>query len=192
MSSVSIQPFHTNWLAPTGTLGLQCICRAQLIIHTTDLPWNWKHLPNGQVQRKKVFWALKLHSYLCNNFSSQSKAINVFPKDILKSKACDQSIQARKKLFCHMIVKNYLCSMKVFDQNRKYTEVQNQRQGTQLTLLYCGRTIKCSHQSCCIRELFLKILQYPQETPVLESIADLRTNKRDPSTGAYLWILQDF
>ena len=37
LSSVSIQPFYTNWLAPRGTLGLQCICRAQLIIQTTHL-----------------------------------------------------------------------------------------------------------------------------------------------------------
>ena len=36
---------------------------------------------------------------LCVSFSSKSKAINVFPKHILKSKASDQLIQARKKLF---------------------------------------------------------------------------------------------
>ena len=53
----------------------------------------------------------------------------MFLQNILKSKACDQSIQARKKLFCHMIVKNYLCNVKVFDQNRKYVEAQNQRTG---------------------------------------------------------------
>ena len=53
----------------------------------------------------------------------------MFFQKILKSKACDQSIQARKKLFCHMIVKNYLCNVKVFDQNRKYVEAQNQRTG---------------------------------------------------------------
>ena len=45
---------------------------------------------------------------LCVTFSSKSKAINVFPKHILKWKACDQSNQGRKKLFCHVIVKNYL------------------------------------------------------------------------------------
>ena len=50
----------------------------------------------------------------------------MFLENILKSKACDQSIQERKKLFCHMIVKNYLCNMKVFDENRKYVEAQNQ------------------------------------------------------------------
>ena len=46
---------------------------------------------------------------LCVNFSSKSKATNVSPKHILKSKARDKLIQARKKLFCHVIVKNYLC-----------------------------------------------------------------------------------
>ena len=48
---------------------------------------------------------------LCVSFSSKSKATNVFPKHISKSKARDQSIQARKKLFCHVIVKNYLCNV---------------------------------------------------------------------------------
>ena len=38
VSSVSIQPFYTNWLVPWGTPVLQCICRSQLIIHTTHLP----------------------------------------------------------------------------------------------------------------------------------------------------------
>ena len=32
----------------------------------------------------------------------------MFLQNILKSKAHDQSIQARKKVFCHGIVKNYL------------------------------------------------------------------------------------
>ena len=38
VSSVSIQPFYANWLVPWGTPVLQCICRTQLIIHTTHLP----------------------------------------------------------------------------------------------------------------------------------------------------------
>ena len=56
-------------------------------------------------------------------------------QNIVKSKAYDQSIQARKKLFGHMIVKNYLCNMKVFDENRKYVR-RRMKQATQLTLLY--------------------------------------------------------
>ena len=48
---------------------------------------------------------------LCVSFSSKSKAINGFPKHILKWKTRDQSIQTRKKLFCHVIVKNYLCNV---------------------------------------------------------------------------------
>ena len=31
----------------------------------------------------------------------------MFPKHILNSKARDQSIQARKKLFCRVVLKNY-------------------------------------------------------------------------------------
>ena len=109
---------------------------------------------------------------LCVSFSSKSKAINVFPKHILKSKARDQSIQARKKLFCHVIVKNYLCnvSWKFLIKIESTWRREIKEQAPQLTLLYRGRTVRSSHRRCCIRKLFLKILQYPQETPVLESI----------------------
>ena len=48
---------------------------------------------------------------LCVSFSSKPEAIHVFPKHILKSKARDQSIEASKKLFYTVIVKNYLCNV---------------------------------------------------------------------------------
>ena len=55
---------------------------------------------------------------LCVSFSSKSKASNVFPKHILKSKARDQSNQARKKLFCHIIVTNYLSNASIKIENK--------------------------------------------------------------------------
>ena len=118
---------------------------------------------------------------LCVSFSSRSEAIIVFPKHILKSKTRGQSIQANKKLFYHMVVKNYLSNVSI----RFLIKIEStwrreiKEQAPQLTLLYRGRTVRSSHRRCCIRKLFLKILQYPQETPVLESIfkkvADLQT-----------------
>ena len=51
---------------------------------------------------------------LCVSFRSKAKSSNVFPKDILKLKALDLSIQARKKLF----------------QKRKHVEVRDQRTDT--------------------------------------------------------------
>ena len=39
-----------------------------------------------------------------------------------------------------------------------------------LILLYCGRSVRSSHQRCSIKKMFLKISQYPQETPALESL----------------------
>ena len=39
-----------------------------------------------------------------------------------------------------------------------------------LTLLYCSRTVRSSLWRCSIKKLIFKILQYPQETPVLESL----------------------
>ena len=43
-------------------------------------------------------------------------------------------------------------------------------QTPQLTLLYCCRTVRSSHWKYSIKKNFLKILQYPHETPVLESL----------------------
>ena len=36
--------------------------------------------------------------------------------------------------------------------------------------MYRGRTVRSSHRRCSIKKLFLKISQYPQKTPVLESL----------------------
>ena len=114
---------------------------------------------------------------LCVSFSSKLKVINVFQKHIMKSKARDQSIQARKKLFCHVIVKNYLCNVlwKILIKIESTWRREIKEQAPQLTLLYRGRTVRSSHRRCCVRKLFLNSysilnLQYPQETPGLESI----------------------
>ena len=108
---------------------------------------------------------------LCVSFLSKSKAINVFPKHILKSKARDQSIQAKKKLFCHVIVRNYLCNLswKFLIKIESTWRREIKELGPQLTLTYRGRTARSSDRSC-IKKLLLDVLQYPQETPVLKSI----------------------
>ena len=138
------------------------------------IPWNWKHLAKRKEHRKKVFWHEILHSCLrkalCKFFIKIES--NCFPKQIRKPKACDQSIQARKKLFCHMIVNNNLCnvSWKFLIKIQSTWRRETKELVPQLTLLHRGRTIGSSHRRCCIRKLFLKNLQYPQETPVLEFI----------------------
>ena len=60
--------------------------------------------------------------------------------------------------------------VKVFTQNQSKWRCEIKEQAPQLTLLYRGRTVRSSHRRCFIRKLLLKILQYQQETPVLESI----------------------
>ena len=99
---------------------------------------------------------------LCISFLSKSKASNVFSKP-------DQSVQARKKLFCHMRAKNYLCnvSWKFLIKTESTWRCDIKEQATQLTWLCRGSTVRSSHRRCCIKKLFSKILQYPQETSVL-------------------------
>ena len=107
---------------------------------------------------------------LCVSFPSKLKT-TVFPKhteigttwSINSSKEEIVLSRDSKELFVQRFVKD-------FDQNWKDVEVQNQRTGTPAYFTYRGRTVRSSHWRCCIRKLFLKILQYPQETPVLESV----------------------
>ena len=144
------------------------------------MSWNWS---SAKCRGRKAFgtwYNIVICAMLCVNFSSKSKATNISPKYILKSKALDKINQARKKLLCHVIVRNYLCNVL-------------------LTWLYCGWTIRSSHRRFSVKKLFLKSSQYPQETPVLESlfknVADLKACnfiKKDPKTGVFLWILQNF
>ena len=75
------------------------------------MSWNWS---SAKCKRRKSFdtwYNIVICATLCINFSLKLKATNVSPKKILKSNTLDKIIQARKKLFCHVIVKNYLCNV---------------------------------------------------------------------------------
>ena len=142
------------------------------------VPWNWKHLTSSKVQGKKVFWKwyyIVTCATLCLSFSSKYKAINIFTKR-------DLSIQARKKLFCHVIVKNYLCnvSWKFLIKIKSTRRCEIKKQAPELTLLYCGRTVKIHRNHLCW-SLFLKKLQTFRPAFLL---------KREPNTGVFLWILK--
>ena len=80
-------------------------------------------------------------------FSSKSKGIIFFPKR-------DQSIQAIKKLFCYVIVKNYLCNVwwTFLIKIESTWRCEIKEQAPQLTLLHLGRTVRSSHRRCCIRK----------------------------------------
>ena len=72
---------------------------------------SWSTVKCRQRKSSDARYNIIICANLCISFSSKSKASNVFSKHILKSKALDKSIQARKKLFCHMIVKKYLSNV---------------------------------------------------------------------------------
>ena len=76
--------------------------------------FEWK----GKKSFGKNPWNIHSCAMLCVSFSSKSKAINVFSKHILKSKAHDS-----KELFEQHFVKD-------FDQNQKHMEAWNQRTST--------------------------------------------------------------
>ena len=141
------------------------------------ISWNWNDgtWSNAKCRRRKSFntwYYIVICATLCVSFSSKLKATNVFPKHILNSKARDRLIQASKKLLCHVIVNNYLCNVlcKFLMKSESTWKYEIKEQAPQPTLLYCVSTVQSSQRRCYIKKLFLKILQYPQEAPVLESL----------------------
>ena len=108
------------------------------------------------------FWHITYYiaicATLCVSFWSKSKATDVFPKNILKSKARDKSIQARKKWYCHVTVKNYFCYVlwKFLIKIESTWRREIKEQAPQLTLFYCGRTARSSHRRWSIKKAVLK------------------------------------
>ena len=94
----------------------------------------------------------------CVSFLSKLKATNVFPKHILKVKARDQSIQARKKLLCHGIVTVYLCnvSCKLLIKMESTWRLKIKEQTSQLTLRSCNRTVRSNRRRCSIKKAVRK------------------------------------
>ena len=149
---------------------MQYLCLHGILPCSKSYPETESTWPTEKCSGRKPFdtWCyIVTCATLFVSFSSKSKTINVLPKHIRKSKARYQSIRASKKLFCHVIEKKYLRNVSwrflIKTESTWKCEIS-------ADLLYRGRTVRSSHRRCCIRKLFLKILQYPQETPVLESI----------------------
>ena len=146
---------------------LGCICLSVLLcwdfqrhfpFSKSEIESTW---PTEKYRKRKPFdtwYHTGTCATLCVRFSSRSKAINIFPKHILKSKVRDQSIHASKKFFCHVIVKNYLwnVSWKFLIKIECKWRRKIKEQAPQLTWMYRGRTVKSSHRRCCIRKLLLK------------------------------------
>ena len=122
------------------------------------IPWNWKHLTKRKVRGKRVFWHVILHSYLCNalyKFFIKIKS-NCFSKTyseiertwpINSSKENIVLSRDSKELFVQRIAK--------VSESTWIREIKEQ--APQVTLMYRGRTIRSSHQRCCIKKLFSKI-----------------------------------
>ena len=150
---------------------MQYFCLHGILPFSKSYPEIESTWPTAKSRERKSFDALYYIvtcAMLCVSFSLKLKAIDVFPKHILKSKACNQSIQARKKLLCQVIAKNHLrnVSWKFLIELESMWGHKIKDQAPQLTLFYCSRTVRSNHQRFCIRKLFQKILQYSKETPV--------------------------
>ena len=101
---------------------------------------NWSTIKRRRAKSSDTWYYIAISATLFVCFSLKSKATNVFSKHILKSKTRDKSVQARKKLFFHVIVKNYLCKVlrKFLIKFENMWTRKIKVQTPQLTLLYCG------------------------------------------------------
>ena len=163
------------------------------------MSWNW---PTAKCRRRK--FCDTSYYIICAklrvSFSSKLKATNVFPKHILKGKARDKLIRARKKLLYHVIVKTYLCN--VLCKFLTNFEITWRNEWTNTPFDFTVLWKDCQKQppvvfykkSCFFiffginkKELwwilFLKKLQIWRLATLI---------KRDPITDVFLWILQNF
>ena len=62
------------------------------------------------------------------------------------------------------------CFVEVFNQNQKYVEARNQRTGTPADFTVLCKDCQKQPPEVLYKKTVLKILQYSQETPVLEFI----------------------
>ena len=98
----------------TAMFLMQLFCLHGILLFSKSYPEIESTWPNAKCWGEKSFdmwYYIVTCVTLCVSFSSKSEAINVFPNHILKSKARDLWIQAVKKLFYHVILKNYLCNV---------------------------------------------------------------------------------
>ena len=96
----------------TAMFLMQYFCLQSILLFPESYPETESTWPTTKCKGRKYF-DMWYYSYLCNTLRKYFIKIesNCFPKHILKSNGGEQSIQASKKLFCHVIVKNYLCSV---------------------------------------------------------------------------------
>ena len=161
----------------------KCFCLHSILLFFKSCPEIESTWPTVKCRWRKSFgtwYYIVICAMLYVSFSLKLKATYVFPKHILKSTAHDQSIQARNCFF-QMILYNYLYNSlcKFFIKIKSMWRHEIKEQTLKLTLLYYSRTVRSSYWRFSVKKLLLKILQYLQEMPVLESyfkkVADLKT-----------------
>ena len=124
---------------------------------------NWKHLINGKTQAEILLLTRDIKQLFVQRFMyvfhqnwKQLFFQNIFwnRKHVIN--------QARKKVFCHLIVKNYLCNVlcKLLIKIERTWRREIKEQAPTLTLLYCGRTPRRRRWSALWKKMFLKISQY--------------------------------
>ena len=149
---------------------MQYFCLHGILPFSKSFPEIESTWPTAKCKGRKSFdklYYIITCATLCVNFSSKSNTINVFPKHILKSKARNQSIQARNKLFYHVIVDNYLCNLswKFLIKIESTLRSEIKEQASQLTFMYRGRTVTSSHWRCCICVSDLKTRNFIKKRP---------------------------
>ena len=162
---------------------MQYFCLHGILPFSKSFPEIESTWPTAKCKGRKSFdklYYIITCATLCVNFSSKSNTINVFPKHILKSKARNQSIQARNKFFYHVIVDIIICA--TFRES--FWSKLKARGGAK------SKNRHPSWLSCTV--VGLSQAATGGVVFVFQTFRPVTLSKKDLNTGTFLWILQNF
>ena len=150
---------------------------------------NWKHLINDEVQAKKVFWNVILHSSLCNascKFFIKIESNQCFCKTYSESSKKEiVLLRDCKELFVQRFVE-------VFDRDESTWRPETKEQTTQMTLSYCDRTVRSSHRRLPIQIVVLKNFAIFTRKNLRWGLLSIKFFKNRLHHRCFSWILQNF
>ena len=120
------------------------------------ISWNPSTAKCRQRKSSDTLYYFAICATLCVSFSSKPKPTNVFAKHIRKHVI--NQFKQRRNCFVtrskELFVQRFVCKFLIKFESTSRREIKEQT--LQLTLLYCGRTVRSSHRRFSIKKDVLK------------------------------------
>ena len=120
------------------------------------ISWNPSTAKCRQRKSSDTLYYFAICATLCVSFSSKPKPTNVFAKHIRKHVI--NQFKQRRNCFVtrskELFVQRFVCKFLIKFESTSRREIKGQT--LQLTLLYCGRTVRSSHRRFSIKKAVLK------------------------------------